>query len=94
MEQGADNIRTILHFLEHPGAWYNRPLADDITRRRLNQTIFSKIYIHYEQDSQQTEVQDVKYTDDLQTLKDMEERFSQTGRLEDNPVGTNRPEYA
>lgn len=91
VEQGADNIRSILHFLEHPGVWYNHPLTDDTDRKQLNRTIFDKIYIHYEQDSQQTEVQDVQYTRDIQTLKDMEERFNQSGRLEDDEPQENMP---
>jgi hypothetical protein len=82
VRRGADNIQEILRFLGNPGAWYNHPLATEKAKKRLNAAIFEKIYTHYDQTSRQAEARHATYSDGIQQLKTMEERFNRTGTLE------------
>jgi DNA invertase Pin-like site-specific DNA recombinase len=81
VEQGAKNITEILRFLENPAAWYNHPLAGNDAKKQLNIAIFKKIYIYYDVDTRQAQIDNVQYADDIATLKDIEQHYKQTGKL-------------
>ncbi len=81
VKQGADTIRQILRFLENLGTWYNHPLAPEEAKKKLNAAIFKKIYVYYDQVTQQTEIEEAQYVEDIEQLKTLERHFTRTGRI-------------